>query len=260
MALVLPGDIVEFQLLGAVQVYVAGRPVHPGPPQQRLVVAALAADAGRPVTPEVLIERVWDEPTAGSRRILHVVLSRIRKLIDEASASGPAPARVVRRAGGYVLDVEPDRVDIHRFRRLAGEAGRRDLAPDRRVELLRQALAGWQGEPLAGLPGRWAAQTREGWRRLRLDTAIAWAQAEIGVANAAAAIEPITELVAANPFDESLLAVLMQAMAAAGRRADALLEYDRGRRRLADELGIDPGPALRAVHQTILREGLGAAA
>jgi DNA-binding SARP family transcriptional activator/tetratricopeptide (TPR) repeat protein len=232
---------VEFRLLGPVEIRAAGAPLDVGQPRQRCVLAALAADAGRPVPADTLVDRVWgDDPPERARHALYVYIARIRKL----------PVPVVRRSGGYVLDVDPDQVDVHRFRRLVERA--KDPNADS-ATLLRQAMALWTGPPLADLPGPWAARVREVWRNAYLDAAGSWAQAELAVGNAAGAAGPLGELVDQYPLNESLAAALMRVLHAAGRTAESLDVYTRTRARLTDELGIDPSGELRDVHQAILR-------
>jgi DNA-binding SARP family transcriptional activator/tetratricopeptide (TPR) repeat protein len=233
---------VELRLLGAVELELDGAVVTLGPPQQRLVVAVLAVEAGRPVAAEALIDRVWDEAQAGSRRTLHMLMSRLRGLLR------PAGLDVVRRSGGYVLDVDPALVDLHRFRRLVREARAGDAA-----DRLATALGLWRGEPLAGLPGRWAAQMRAAWRQEHLDATVAWAHVQLQKGDPTAVVGPLTALADEQPLAESLTAVLMRALAAAGRPADALERYTKLRLRLADELGTDPAPEVQAVHRDILR-------
>jgi DNA-binding winged helix-turn-helix (wHTH) protein len=128
------GDVVEIRLLGPVDVVAADRVVDVGPPQRRAVLAALAVDAGRQVTAEVLMDRVWgDAPPDGARRALHAQVTRLRRVLE---AAGDGPAAIVRRTGGYVLDVDPALIDLHRFRLLVGRArepGRSDVDRGRRA-------------------------------------------------------------------------------------------------------------------------------
>src|SRR5690242_16465865 len=157
------GGVVEFCVLGPVEMRVAGRPAGIGPPQQRLVLAALALDAGRPVSTATLIDRVWDKAPDGARRAVHVHITRIRRLLADAAGdggTGAAAEPLARRSGGYVLDVDPDRVDALRFGRLL-ERSRATATDADQLRLLREAVALWRGEPLAGLPGEWAGRTRE---------------------------------------------------------------------------------------------------
>jgi DNA-binding SARP family transcriptional activator/tetratricopeptide (TPR) repeat protein len=241
----------EFRMLGPVEVWAAGQLVDVGPPRQRGVLAALAIDSGRPVQMDTLIDRVWGEaPPPGARQTLYVYLTRLRHALGAAGT--PAPA-LLRRSGGYLLDVAPDRVDIHRFRNLIDQARDPRRAGPERVELLRQALGLWRGAPLADLSGRWPAQVRERWHRERLDAAVRWARLETELGNQTSVIDPLTELTAEYPIVEPLAAALIRALYQAGRGAEALDCYARTCRHLAEELGVDSGTELRQLHQTILR-------
>jgi len=251
-------NVAEFRLLGPVEVIASGQPVEVGPPQRCAVLAALAVDAGRPVTVETLIDRVWgDQSPERVRRALHAHVTRIRRLLEHAGTADGRPARLLRRPGGYLLDIDPDRVDLHRFRRLLGQARDPGHADADRVLLLREALRLWHGEPLAGLAGLWITRTRQGWRQQHRDAVQAWACAELRVDNPAAVIGPLTDLVGEHPLLETLVAVLMRALYAAGHSAEALDLYTVTRNRLVEELGAEPGAELRRVHQAILRDDLG---
>jgi DNA-binding SARP family transcriptional activator/tetratricopeptide (TPR) repeat protein len=247
--------MMDLRLLGPVEVWTPGLLIDAGPPRQRSVLAALAVDVGRPVMVETVIDRVWGEaPPDRVRDLLYVYISRIRKMIGEAGEG--TRVRLVRRSGGYALDMAPDSVDIHRFRRLKGQAGDPQCPDDRRAILLRQTLDLWRGAPLADLPGEWAAQVRTGWHQQRLDAVGAWAQVELRLGNAGAVVGPLTDLIAEYPLAEPLVAALMTALHAAGRGADALDCYATTRHRLAEQLGADPGPELQRLHQSILRGDL----
>ncbi len=128
-----------------------------------------------------------------------------------------------------------------------------DHTDAKRVELLREAIALWRDAPLRGLPGQWTAQVRERWRRRRLDVLVAWAHAELRHRPDAPIIAPLEELIGEYPLSEPLVAVLMRALYAAGRRAEAVDCYATTRRRLIEQLGIEPGVELRLLHLAILR-------
>jgi tetratricopeptide (TPR) repeat protein len=242
----------EFRLLGTVEIAVAGQVLDSGPPQQRLVMAILAAEAGRPVGVASLIDRMWDEPPGHPRRTLQVHLSRLRGLLDAAAASGQPPVRVVRRSGGYLLDVEPDRVDIYRFRWLIGQARHSECPSAERVSLLGRALELWRGQPLADLPGPWAVRVRLGWEQEYLEAVAVWAEESVRAGDPGAVLARLGELVGEHPLAESLAAAYMRALYAVGRPADALDHYTTVRHRLAGELGTDPGPELQLLHRQIL--------
>jgi DNA-binding SARP family transcriptional activator len=244
--------MVEFRVLGPVELRAGGRPVDIGPPRQRAVLAALSVDVGRPVLPGTMIDRVWgQEPPDGVRHGLHVYVARIRRVLRQADPS--TATSLVRRSGGYVLDVDPDQVDMHRFARLVQQSRDPACSDLDRVTLLRQAMQLWRGAPLADLPGLWVEQVRQTLVQQRLDTAVAWAQAEVAVGGAAATIPTLTELVGEHPLVESLAAALMRAHHATGNTDEALTSYTGMRQRLVEALGIEPGSELKALHQHVLR-------
>lgn len=243
----------EFRVLGPVEICAGVAVVGCGPRQRCHVLAVLAADAGRPVTAETLIERVWDRPPDSARRAVHVHIARLRGLLERTGATDAHPARLVRRSGGYLLDVDPGQVDLHRFRLLVEQSREPDLGDHARAGLLGEALALWLGDPLAGLPGDWAERSRVAWRQRYLDAATEWAQVALRVGMPGAVVAAMAELVGRHPLVEPLSAAFMRALHAAGRDADALDHYARIRQRLVDELGADPGVELQVVHQAILR-------
>jgi DNA-binding SARP family transcriptional activator len=244
----------EFRLLGEVELRAAGQTLDLGGPRLQTVLAALAVDAGRPVGLETLVDRVWDDnPPVEVRNVLYSYLSRIRGLLRQAAAlTGETEVRIERRPAGYVLAVDPDLVDLHRFRRLLDQGtDRRD--DDALAARLAEALDLWHGPPLAGLPGEWAAQVRDSLLRRRLDAVLQWAQVELRLGHPAAVITSLPDLVTEYPLVEPLEIQLMTALHAAGRDAEALDRYTGVRQRLADELGIAPGPELRALHRAVLQ-------
>ncbi|MFF4256770.1 BTAD domain-containing putative transcriptional regulator [Streptomyces sp. NPDC001663] len=248
-------------LSGPVEVLVRGTPVDLGPPQRRAVLAALAVDAGRPVPIEVLIDRIWGaDPPTGARRALYAHIARLRRLAERLDDVGEGRLPVLRRSGGYQLDLDPDRVDLHRFHRLVALARDSAQPAPRRAALLREALELWRGEPFAGLPGTWPARMRETWRRQRVDAAVRLADLEIHSGDPAAVVGELTDLLGEYPLTEPLAEALMRALHAAGDSGEALRCYAQTRRRLVEELGTEPGRRLWQLHQEILRERpLGAA-
>ncbi|KND23704.1 AfsR/SARP family transcriptional regulator [Streptomyces acidiscabies] len=240
----------QLRLLGPVELAAQAGTAEIGPPQRRAVLAALAVDAGRPVAPDVVIRRVWgpDSPQ-GARRSVYAHVARLRTVCE-----GTGRIRVTRRSGGYVLEADRDRIDVHRFRRLVGDARGAGLPDGVRARLLGEALGLWRGEPLSGLDGPWVVQTREAWRREHLEATVAWARLQ-ALDDPAVAIGPLSALLDEHPLTEPLAETLMRTLYAAGRGAEALECYAAVRRRLSEELGTEPGPALRAAHQAVLRGG-----
>ncbi|HEV7647035.1 MAG TPA: BTAD domain-containing putative transcriptional regulator [Actinophytocola sp.] len=253
----IPRSPVTIRLLGVVEVSVDGHPVELGPPQQRTVLASLVIDAGRPVSLQTLAERVWgDSKPAGARASLYAHLTRVRHIVEQAVDHAESPVSLARGAGGYQLDIDRDRVDLHLFRRLARTAREAGKSEIERVAILRAAIDLWRGMPLAGTAGEWAERIRDSLVKERLDTVASWADATLGLGRPAEVTDTVRELVADHPLAEPLVAVLMRALAASGHEAESLELFAATRTRLADELGTDPGHDLRAVHAAVLRGGI----
>ena len=216
-----------------------------------LIALALALEPGRVVSKATLIDWIWGEQLpADTANALQRLVSRLRKALPEGSIEG--------QPGGYRLTAEPDAVDAVRFEHLVAQA--RDAEGARRVRLLREALALWRGAAMAdvGLEDSEALDAAVArLERLRLAALEDRFDAEIGLGQAGELIAELTDLVAAHPVRERLVAALMRALAAAGRDTEALLVYERTRETVADLLGADPSPELSAVHVALLRGELG---
>jgi DNA-binding SARP family transcriptional activator/Tfp pilus assembly protein PilF len=242
--------VVEFGVLGPVEVWVDGRPTNAGHARQRAVLAVLLLDAGRAVPLEVLIDRVWDEnPPRSVRNVVYGYVARLRALL----ASGQDPGvGLSRRTGGYLLDAGLDQVDLGRFRRLVTQA-RAAGDDDSSATTLGEALALWRGPALAGLDSPWLNAMRA---TLELERAGATAdlnEIRLRRGEHGALAGELAALATAAPADERLIGQLMLALYRSGRQADALRWYEQTRRHLAGELGADPGLQLAALHQQILR-------
>lgn len=245
---------VLLRLLGPVELCDHGQVLPVGPPQRQAVLAALAADADAPVPVELLMDRVWGgRPPDGARAALHAHITRLRRVL---ARPGLAPVRLVRRSHGYVLEMERDRVDLHRFQRLLGMSRAADCDDEQRVRLLREMLHMWRGTPLAGMVSSWASRFRSGIESLLTGAAVAWANAELRLGNTEAVIDRLGQLAASYPISEPLAALLMRTLCTAGRRAEALQCYVSTRTHLREELGTEPGAELRDLHTAILRGDL----
>lgn len=240
-----------FRLFGPVEISLdRHRSLPVGPAQRCAVFAALADDVTRLVPVDTLIERVWGEnPPPRARRTLHSHLTRIRRLLEETAGD----VRVAHRAGGYLLDADPDQVDVHRFTRLSWLARQPNLPDHERVSLLRQALELWRGEPLTGVRGLWAERVRAVLAQHRVDATLALADAELRMGNAIAVTGQLADIVDRDPLNEPAAALMIRSLLQLGRTADALACYLAVRQRLADQLGIDPGAELQALYQNALR-------
>jgi DNA-binding SARP family transcriptional activator/tetratricopeptide (TPR) repeat protein len=235
----------DIRLLGRVEVCTPDGALYLGPTQQRTVLAALAVDAGRTVTVRTLVDRVWGgEPPGRPEHALQVHISRLRGLLADHSVA------LQHRGGGYQLDVAAECVDILRFRCLVQEA---TAGPhEQRGALLHDALALWRGVPLADITGEWADRARRAWIQQRLDAAAAWAEFSLREQRPEIVVGSLADLVAEFPAAENLVALLMRALLAVGRPADALEYHQTTVRFLVDEFGADPGPELTAAHRAVL--------
>jgi DNA-binding SARP family transcriptional activator/tetratricopeptide (TPR) repeat protein len=237
---------VAFRVLGPVEAEIDGRPVDLGHARQRCVLSALLVDAGRLVPVATLLERVWaGQPPQRARPVLSGYLSRLRSLLVPA-----AEVALTRRSGGYLLAVDPMSVDMHWFRCLVRQAGA--ASGDAAAALFDQALALWRGEAFATLDTPWLEDVRDSLGAERLAAELDRTDIALDRGQHAAVLAELTERAAANPLDERLAGQLILALYRSGRQGDALCHYERLRRLLADELGVDPGPSLRQLHQRIL--------
>ncbi|MFE2429269.1 BTAD domain-containing putative transcriptional regulator [Streptomyces sp. NPDC059373] len=242
----------EFRLLGPVEASVDGRQLDLGPPQQRCVWAVLLAEAPRTVPTEQLIDRVWnDHPPATARSVLYSYVTRMRNTLRTSGAEA-AGVRLVRRSGGYLLELPPERVDLHRFLGLVAEARAAEGDDEHAADLLREALALWQADALSGVPGHWAEGMRTRLDGQRATALQLYHDAQLRLGRHDEIVAGLRELTADDPLDERLVRQLMTALYRSGRPAEALETYDRTRKQLAQSLGIDPGTELQGLYQQIL--------
>jgi DNA-binding SARP family transcriptional activator len=232
--------------------WVAGRPIDLGPAKQRTLFAVLLVNADQPVSLDTLIDLLWDAPPAGARSGVYSYITRLRKVLARAGATEAQPIRLVNGPGGYLLEVDTDRVDLHRFRRLVERARDGADPPERRAALLDEAVDLWQGPALVDLTGTWAARIRDTLEQQRLDAVLLWARNQLNRGSAPAVIGTLRDLAVEHPLVEPLAALLIQALCLAGRTAEALDWYAQFRRRLVDELGSEPNAELRGLHQAML--------
>ena len=238
--------MLEFRILGPLEVLDDDRPVPLGGRNQRALLALLLLRANEPVSTERLVDRLWGEhPPRTATTSLQNTISQLRKLLG--------PALVLTRPSGYVLQVDPDQIDLARFERLVHEA--RAAEPAERAELLRRALGLWRGSPLADLELEDFAQDEiHRLEDLRLGVLEERIAADLDVHVDAELVAEIEALVRTNPLRERLRAQLMLALYRSGRQADALTAYHEARRTLVEELGIEPGPELQGLYRSILRQ------
>ncbi|GAA3733989.1 BTAD domain-containing putative transcriptional regulator [Plantactinospora mayteni] len=246
----------RIQVLGPLTVAVNGNPVDPGSTRQCALLGLLAVRANTPVSLDALIEVVWGtQPPPAAAELIQSRMSRLRRRLGTSGRATSPTWSLDATKGGYQLTVSDEQVDLLPFRRLveqgrrAGEAGDAAAA----YACYQQAVALCRGEPLAdvGVLRSHSAVTaldRE-WRRVVVE----YADFAAALGQHDRVLPMLRQVTEADPLDEPAHARLIAALAAGGEPAAALAAYDRLRRRLADDLGVDPVPELQRLHQTILR-------
>ncbi|MDX3849557.1 AfsR/SARP family transcriptional regulator [Streptomyces sp. AK02-01A] len=225
-----------------------GTPVALGGTRLRALLTVLALRAGRTVPVGALVAEVWaGDPPADAVGALQALVGRLRRALGHEAVSSSD--------GGYRLRADEEDIDLHRFGRLAAEGARALEEGDaiKAAALLDDALALWQGPALADLPDRAPEAAR--WETRRLEARRARLTATLDLGRAEEALPELAALCDEFPLDEPLHALRIRALRDASRPAEALVAYDTVRRALANRLGTDPGPGLRALHQELLHAG-----
>ncbi|MFD8799293.1 AfsR/SARP family transcriptional regulator [Streptomyces atroolivaceus] len=241
-----------FGVLGPIEVRRNGVLIDAGHAMQRRVLAALLVDADQVVPSDVLVDRVWGDTDARSGRTkLYGYVSRLRHVLATGRAGCGTASLTRESGGGYRLAVERASVDLHRFRELSGLA-RRTAADEEAEAVWCEALGLWRGSAFTGVDTPWFNAQRDLLDGERLSAQLELVDVRLRLALHAQLVSELRDRAAARPFDERVVGQLMLALYRCGRQAEALDGYDRARRRLAEELGIDPGAELRRLHERIL--------
>jgi tetratricopeptide (TPR) repeat protein/DNA-binding SARP family transcriptional activator len=242
----------EFRALGPIELWSAGQRSDLGPARLRCILAMLLLTPRTVMPVETLIDRLWGtRPPPKARESLSVYIARLRASLRQAVGDR---VQLVGRARGYVLEVDPESVDVHQFRRLRRQADALAASGDHHhaAELLRQADGLWRGQALAGIGGDWAARMRDSLEEERRAAIVERVGCELGLGRHADLVGELRYLLAQYPLDETLVAHQMTALYRSGRPTDALGLYRETRGRLVDEQGTEPGPLLSELHQRIL--------
>ncbi|MFD5090494.1 BTAD domain-containing putative transcriptional regulator [Amycolatopsis thailandensis] len=238
-------------MLGPLEVTCDGKPVAVAGPKLRVLLAALLVRANTTVSLDRLADRLWgeDQPST-ARKSTQVYALRLRRMLGDGL--------IETRPDGYLIRLEPEQLDLLRYRRLADAGREAGKAGDSAEELalLAEALECWRGPALCDVPSESlrrdeAAQLDED----RLRTLEHWIEAGLDAGGHRELVSELITLTKEHPWQETFWAQLITALDRSGRRADALETYRSMRRMFADELGIEPGPRLRRVHAAILDEG-----
>jgi DNA-binding SARP family transcriptional activator/ABC-type transport system substrate-binding protein len=247
-------EVIDYRLLGPLEVAVNGHAVDIGGLKQRALLAILLLHANQPVQRDVLIDQLWaGHPPAGAEHAVEVYIWRLRKALESA-AGGQC---VLTRPGAYLLQAAEEQVDVARFERRA-EAGRRALAaedPGRAAADLGEALALWRGPLLADFRSEPFAQAEIArLEELRAGVVEDRIEADLALGRHASVVSELEALVAVQPLRERLHQQLMIALYRCGRQGDALAVYQKARRMLMADLGIEPGEPLRRLQRGILEQ------
>ncbi|WP_139238350.1 AfsR/SARP family transcriptional regulator [Streptomyces aidingensis] len=262
-------DGLRCEVLGPLRVLRTGGGTDPGPeagpeigpeiglgaPRQRAVLAVLLLQEGRPMTYDALVDAVWGTAPPGQvRNLVQKYVSGLRRVLTAASGAGAAPVLSWTGSGYRLTGLAPD--DLHERRALLHRALAAQHAGELRAaaELAARAESMWRGEFAEGLAGPYLAAERRRWAEKRLMVLERRLEGELELGRYHECVHELVRQVAAHPLRERMVELLMLALYRSGQPAGALRAYQDARRRCAEELGCDPGPALRALHQRILRQ------
>ncbi|MFJ4187275.1 AfsR/SARP family transcriptional regulator [Kitasatospora sp. NPDC089509] len=241
------------RLLGSVELVHEKRSLDLGGPRQRVVLAMLGLNLDHTVSTEQLIDAVWgDAPPTTARGQVQVAVSTLRKRLAQAGQ----PEAITTRPPGYALELEPDQVDSLEFERLVALAREESGAgrTERAAETMRAALALWRGPALDGVPGELAQRAATHLDDRRLTVLEERVRLDLQLGRHGELSAELAALTARHPLRERLHGHLMLALYRSGRQADALEAFQRARRALVEEIGIEPGQELRELERAILHQ------
>ena len=252
----------DFRILGPLEVHEEGRALSLGGRQQRALLSLLLLRANEVVPVEQIIDELWPAaPPPSATKSVHALVSKLRRTLEHESKAHAAPTSengvLLTKPHGYVLRVAPGELDLDRFASLMDDGQRAFTAGrvDEAATVIRRALALWRGRPLEEFAYDSFAQVEIArLEELRLSAIEQRIEADLALGRENDFIAELEALVAKNPLRERLRRQLMLALYRSGRHAEALEAYQRGRRRLIDELGIEPGPALQKLEAQILNQ------
>ncbi|MEE1829776.1 AfsR/SARP family transcriptional regulator [Streptomyces sp. SP17KL33] len=258
LPLVRQGEPLRFDVLGPLRVRRGERELDLGFPQQRALLGLLVVRAGRVVPLGEVVDVLWPEGApASALNVVRRYAGSLRRLLEPGLPPRAPGRRLLRHAGGYLLEADEDEVDLLRFRSLT-KRGKRAAATGRSEAATRyfvDALGEWRGPVARGIPAtvREHAVFGDVERELVRTTRMA-ADAALLCGRSEQVLPRLRQALELEPLDESLHAALVMALAASGLQAEALTAYERVRGLLAEELGVTPGPDLARAHTRVLRQ------
>ncbi len=244
----------EYRILGPLEVIENGAPIDIGSPQQRALLALLILNDNRVVATERILEDLWPGDPIGKERTLWVYISRLRAVLEPERQARGENTVLVTRDHGYSLTADRSAIDVHRFEELAAR-GRGLLRhdPASAGDVLNEALSLWRGSALEDFAYLdFVAVDAARLEDLRLAVTEDRVDADIRSGRHREVIGELEQLIAANPHQERFVGHLMTALYRSGRQADALRVFERHRRTLGDDLGLEPSPELRRIEEQVL--------
>jgi DNA-binding SARP family transcriptional activator len=246
--------VLEFRVLGPVELALDGVAKRIGSPIQRTLLALLLMHTNEVVSTDRIVDVLWPDNPPEARRKLWFHVSKLRGILQRGGAQDAAGGMLESRPTGYILRIDPDALDATRFERLTRSARSvLEDEPARAGVMLRRALALWRGTPFADVLHEEALSSEVArLDELRVEALEDRLQADLALGRAGELIPELEVLIAEHPFREHLRAQLMLALYRAGRQAEALAAYRQARQTLVDEHGIEPGQELEELQGRIL--------
>ncbi|WP_410173472.1 AfsR/SARP family transcriptional regulator, partial [Frankia nepalensis] len=246
----------RLRILGPLRIWRDGVELDAGPRQQAYLLALLLVRAGRPISMSELIDLIWgDDVPASALNILQKYIGTLRRLLEPALPARETGSYLQRRGSGYLFASSPGMLDVVSFRELVDEAGTRlaEQRLDAAFDRYARALELWHGPAGDGLPhGSTAVSLFAALNEEFFGACVTAAELAVMRGQAERVLAPLRLAAAMAPLNEAVQASLLASLAAVGRQAEALAVFGTVRARLAEELGVDPGPVLRAAHLRIL--------
>jgi DNA-binding SARP family transcriptional activator len=253
-----PGPSLRLQILGPMQLWRDGTELHPGPRQQAQLLAMLLAHPGRPISTTDLIDLIWDGDVvpASALNVIHKYVGALRRLLQPGLPVRGTSSYLLRRENSYVFRPGPGELDAVTFRDLVRSAEAARAGPrgnQAALDYYAEALALWHGPAGEGLaPGSGAASVFAGLEGEFSDACAAATELALALGRPERVLRPLQLAARMAPLHEPVQAALIAALSAAGQHAEAVMVFHTIRRRLSEELGIDPGPAVQAAYLEVL--------
>ncbi len=246
------GGPLRLEILGPLRVWRDGVEVDPGPDQQASLLALLLARVGRPVSTTELIDLIWgDEVPASALNVIHKYVGTLRRLLEPGLPTRATGGFLHRRGNGYLITANSETLDLVAFRDLVSRA--KAEHDERALDLLAEALGRWHGPAGSGLTHRAAMEpTLTALDAEFFDVCVTATTLAVALGRPAKVLPALRMAASMAPLNEPVQASLVSALSAAGNQAEALAVVAAVRARLADDLGVDPGPEMRAAHRQAL--------